>query len=222
MKTWLLRLSVLLNILVIVTAAWAWNHRSDFIRDFLEPMHARKVTLFNEYPVSAGDMVFLGDSITEGGEWSELFPNVTTKNRGIGGDITTGVLARLHQVTDGKPAAVFIKIGTNDLTHGPEERDTSYAQYREIVDRIQRESPDTKIYLQSLLPRNVEYREEVEAYNAEIQSIAEATGTTYVDLYSSFLAEDGSIRDEFSNDELHLHGAGYALWQQLINPYLEN
>jgi lysophospholipase L1-like esterase len=222
MKTWLIRLSVAFNILVIVTAAWAWANRRDFILDFLHPMHERKVTFFEAYPVQAGDVVFLGDSITDGAEWSELFPGVTTRNRGIGGDITTGVLARLHQITDGKPAAVFIKIGTNDLTHGPEDRDTSYAQYREIVDRIQRESPDTKIYLQSVLPRNVKLREEVEAYNIEIQLIAEATGSTYVDLYTSFLSEDGSIGDKFSNDELHLHGAGYVLWQQLISPYLEN
>jgi hypothetical protein len=44
----------------------------------------------------AGAVVFLGDSITEG--WRTLatdFPNLKVANRGIGGDITSGVLYRL-------------------------------------------------------------------------------------------------------------------------------
>jgi lysophospholipase L1-like esterase len=221
MKTWLLRLSVVLNLMVVVALTWAWLSRYDFIRAFIYPMHERKVSFFESYPVNTGDIVFLGDSITEGGEWAEMFPDERVKNRGIGGDITTGVLARLHQITAVQPAAIFIKIGTNDLTHGPELLSTSYSQYREIVNRIKAESPATRIYLQSLLPRDAEYKEQVEAYNSEIEVIARETGSAYIDLYSHFVDTDGSIRNTFSNDELHLHGAGYQLWQQLITPYLE-
>ena len=59
---------------------------------------------------------------------------------------------------------------------------------------------------------------EVEAYNHEIQAIATELGVTYVDLYPAFLAENGSIRDELTYDELHLTGAGYKLWQSVLQP----
>lgn len=147
-----------------------------------------------------------------------MFPDLPLVNRGIGGDTTTGVLARLDDLLQGQPAAIFIKIGTNDLTLVP-ERDLSYRQYRDIVTTIQSSSPETAIYLQSLLPRSFEYRQDVEAFNAEIRTVADELGVTYIDLYPAFLDPDGSIRDELTYDELHLSGEGYRLWQsQLATP----
>ena len=116
-----------------------------------------------------------------------------------------------------RPAAIFLKIGTNDLTLGP-ELTVSYQQYRKIVSTIQAASPTTDIYVQSVLPRAVEFRDEVEAYNREIRTIASDLGVTYIDLYPDFLAPDGSIRDELTLDETHLTGAGYRLWQSLLEP----
>ena len=156
-------------------------------------------------------------SITHGGEWSEIFPGLPVANRGIAGDTTTGVLARLESIVDARPAAIFIKIGTNDLTRGP-ERDVSYQQYRKIVTNIQKASPGTDIYVQSLLPRAVDFRDEVEAYNQEIRAISNDLGVTYIDLYPAFLDADGSLRDELTYDEIHLTGEGYQLWQSLLKP----
>lgn len=221
-KKWLIRLSVAFNLLIVIAALWAWANSATLLRGFLVKNHERRVSFFELFEVQAGDLVFLGDSITAGGEWSEIFPFLATRNRGIGGDTTTGVLKRLHQVTAGRPLAVYLEIGTNDLTHGPQDREDSYQQYREILQRIRNESPGTVVYAQSLLPRSLKYREEVEAYNREIQKLAKALGITYVDLYPHFLDRDGSIRDDLSNDELHLNGAGYKLWQAQLQPYLQN
>lgn len=220
MKTWLIRLSVTLNVLTLAAAAAVYFNGDSLLRSFLEPMYERKVSFFDSYPVTTGATVFLGDSITEGGEWQEMLPTLMVINRGIGGDTTTGVLQRLEQVSKAAPARVFLLIGTNDLTHGPDNRDTSYQQYREIVERLQRETPQTDIFLQSLLPRAVDKQEQVEAYNAVIAGIAAATGTTFVDLYPAFVDPDGSINDTYSNDELHLNGPGYKLWQARIQDYL--
>ena len=219
-KVWAIRLSLALNLLAVIAALAIWLNSSNLILEFLEKNHARKVSFFEIFPVNSSDVVFLGDSITQGGEWAELFPNLTVKNRGIGGDTTSGVLERLHQVTNGQPSALYIKIGTNDLTHGPDQRDTSYLQYKEIIARVQKESPTTRIYLQSLLPRAADYRAQIEVFNSEIESLAIEMGVTYIELYTHFLDPDGSIADELSNDELHLNGQGYLLWQSLLEPYL--
>lgn len=221
MKIWIPRLTMAFTVLVIAGALLGWLNRSYFIGKFLEGKYEQRVSLFTQFLLSAGDVVMVGDSITEGGPWSEMFPGVPIKNRGIGGDTTTGLLARLDDIVGSKPAAVFLKIGTNDLTHGPDERSASYQQYEEIVKTIRTGTPKTRLYLQSLLPREADRREDIEAFNVEIARIAQANGAQYIDLYPAFLAEDGSIEDSITGDELHLNGPGYAVWQAQLLPYLE-
>src|SRR5688500_3134149 len=90
------------------TPKWDSTHRSGNF--------ALKVDLFRSYPNSAKDIIFLGNSITAGVDWVELLGNPVVRNRGISGDITFGVLERLHEVTEGAPAKVFILIGINDIS----------------------------------------------------------------------------------------------------------
>ena len=70
---------------------------------------------FQSLPQTNGDIIFVGNSITDGGEWSELFNDLKIKNRGISGDVTAGVIHRLDEIARRKPAKVFLQIGTNDL-----------------------------------------------------------------------------------------------------------
>ena len=218
MKRALIVLSLLLNLLVIGSVVWiVWGGGlSTLARSFVNPAHARWVSQFEALPVEPGSVVFLGDSITEGGSWHELFPGVPVHNRGIGGDITTGVLARLPQVTAGRPGKVFLKIGTNDLGAGAAEAEI-VVNIGEIVDRIHAESSGTEVYVQSLLPRGTDYRERIESLNDRLRAAAPEHGASFVDLYPLFLADDGSIRDELANDELHLMGAGYEIWRDAID-----
>ena len=78
---------------------------------FIQPAHERWVSQFEELPIASGDTVFLGDSITEGGSWHELFPESSVRNRGIGGVTTSGILARIDQIRHGKPGQIFLMIG---------------------------------------------------------------------------------------------------------------
>ena len=58
----------------------------------------QRESLFEAMPTSTSDIIFLGNSITDGSEWTELFHNPRCKNRGISGDIIPGVLNRLERV----------------------------------------------------------------------------------------------------------------------------
>ncbi len=58
----------------------------------------QRVTHFNTLPQSKDDIIFLGNSITDGDEWSELFDDNHIKNRGISGNITAGVIHRLDGI----------------------------------------------------------------------------------------------------------------------------
>ena len=66
-------------------------------------------------PVKKHNIVMLGNSLTERGLWGEYFQPAYVLNRGIGGDCVSGMIARLETILSGKPKAMFIMAGTNDL-----------------------------------------------------------------------------------------------------------
>ena len=181
--------------------------------------------LFEAMPTSENDIIFLGNSITDGGEWCELFQNANCKNRGISADITQGVLNRLETITKGQPAMVFLMIGTNDMNWGF-SNDTIVMSIREIVQRIKTESPRTRIVVQSILPTNDCYGyfeghtkryADVPVINGMLNTMAEEEGVTYLDLYSRFANEEGKLNPKYSNDGLHINGDGYLLWKEAVD-----
>lgn len=180
----------------------------------------RRVSGFDTFSVRSDGVVFMGDSLTDEAQWGDIFPKIRTFNRGVGADRTEHLLARLDQVTQGKPRMIFILIGTNDLAAGIHPQ-TIIANYRQILNTIQRQSPGTSVFVQSLLPRQAEYRQRIEQINQSLMRLAQDAGYIYVDLYSAFLGADGAIRDEYSNDALHLLGPGYLKWKEIIAPYIQ-
>ena len=214
----LLIASLAVNVLVAAAAAWfgLGPGRQLLVGSFLEKHQARRVSAFEAFPLVPDDIVFLGDSITEGGPWEEVFPDLRVRNRGVSGDTSDGVLQRLDQVTRATPTKVFLMIGTNDLFAGVSE-DEIVANITAILDQLKQKTPDTEVYLESVLPRAPSYRERVEALNTRLSEVALEHGSAWVDLYSRFLdPETGGLRAELSNDELHLLGPGYQLWKEQI------
>lgn len=187
-----------------------------------------KVAQFKMFPNSKDDFVFLGNSITEGTEWNELLDMDNAVNRGISGDMTFGVLERLDEVTEGKPAKVFILIGINDLSRNIPDS-IILRNYRKIIDRIVQESPSTEIYVQTLLPVNDTFNRFVNHYdkasnilniNKVLRKIAKQKNVDLIDLYPHFLDDKGRLDVQYTNDGLHLTAQGYALWARLLRPYL--
>ena len=213
-------ISLTMTVLTVIGAAWFMTVGYLFVAQevIVKPQYARAVTQFEQLPVQPGDTVFLGDSLTDFGAWHALFPESRTENRGIAGDDTAGVLARLDDVTAGKPGQVFLMIGTNDLTYGVDEAQI-VANVEQIVATIRAESPETELFVQSLLPRAASFGERVESLNRALKS-AVADQATWIDLYDRFLDDDGSIADRFSNDELHLFGNGYLVWRDAITDHV--
>lgn len=213
-------ISLTLTALTVIGAAWFMTVGYLFMAQevIVKPQYARDVSQFEQLPVEPGDTVFLGDSLTHYGAWDVLFPGSPTKNRGIVGDDTEGVLARLDEVVAGQPGQVFLMIGTNDLTYGVDEGQI-VANVEQILARIRAESPDTDVFVQSVLPRAADFGDRVESLNQELRS-AVADHATWIDVYDLLLDGDGSIADRFSNDELHLFGSGYVVWGDAIRDYV--
>jgi len=126
---------------------------------------------------------------------------------------------RIHQITKEQPKIVFLMVGTNDLRINMAQ-ETIVSNYRRILQSIKNESPKSQIFIQSILPRQATYQNCIAIMNQELLTLAQDFGYTFIDLYSAFLDDDGTIKNEYSNDELHLLGAGYKKWKELIEPYL--
>lgn len=191
--------------------------------------YEQRATLFEELPVTSKDIIFLGNSITNGSEWAELFQNKNVKNRGISGDICMGVYDRLDPIVKGKPAKIFLLIGINNVSRGI-SADTIISEIGMIVHKIKRKSPKTKLYLQSVLPVNDCYGmfsghtsrwQVVKQINDLLKPLAEKEGATYIDLYSHFVDGDsGKMDPQYTNDGVHLLGKGYLLWRDIVKPYV--
>ena len=190
----------------------------------------QRATLFEVLPTSKSDIIFLGNSITNGGEWAELLGNQHAKNRGISGDTSQGVLDRLSTITKGKPSKIFLLIGTNDLSHG-KSMDEIAKNVEKIVERVKRESPKTKLYVQSVFPVNPKFnkflghmnrQKDIAVLNAKIKVVAARHGVTYIDVYKSLVIPSTDVMNpEYTNDGLHLLGKGYQKWVDVLKPYLK-
>jgi lysophospholipase L1-like esterase len=184
----------------------------------------QKLTMFDLMLTPKNPIIWVGDSITDMGEWSEFFPNYNTLNRGISSDITFGVLNRMYEIIRHKPKKVFIMIGINDISRNiPDE--VIVNNYRRMIDSLQQKTPLTKIYMQSVLPTNNTFtlfknhqnkNEHILFVNNELKKICREKKVTYVNLYDAFLISEGTMNPLYTNDGLHLTGEGFLKWKEVL------
>jgi lysophospholipase L1-like esterase len=185
--------------------------------------------LFDHLPDTKNEIVFLGNSITDGAEWFELLDNKRCRNRGISGDVTAGVLLRLDAVTKLKPSGIFIMIGINDLSRNVTV-DSVMVNYRLILDQIKRETPGTKVFIESLLPVNPAVgrypalqnkTELIMELNRRLRDLALEFSYTYIDLFSLMADAENQLPRKYSLDGLHLSYEGYRVWTEAIRKYVK-
>ncbi len=190
--------------------------------------YARRATLFDLLPVYSSDIIMLGNSLTDGAEWNELFDNCHVKNRGIVGDIIPGFFERLEPILKGQPRKIFIMGGVNDISHGV-SADSIVSAMTQVVTTIQARCPKTEIYVQSMLPFNNDVRlwkllkgreQVVVDGNKGLESMCQRLGVTFINFYPLFVGEDGKMKPEYTNDGLHLMGGAYLIWRDALLPYI--
>jgi len=189
--------------------------------------YKKVVKEFKESPLNYQNIVFLGNSITAGGnDWGVRlnYPNI--RNRGIGGDVTEGVLHRLNEITYYKPKAVFLLIGINDLWNvSPFEPSVDYISKNiiRITQEIQKKSPETKVYVQTILPVEKQiYRAYINEINNILKLEESSNSYTIIDLHSFFVDDKGLIIEDFFSDGIHLTEEGYNNWVKVVRPVVHS
>ena len=188
--------------------------------------YQQRMAYFEQSPTIKGAIVFLGNSITERAEWQELLADsrYPVLNRGIGGDNSFGILARIDEVLRGRPRAIFLMDGINDQFRKLPQ-DVSVNNYKRIIKRIKKISPKTLIYLQSALPINEELTKEpytkgrnvlVPILNEKLRQLAAVENIPFVDLCPLFQDNEGRLNAIYSADGVHLIPSAYIKWVQLL------
>jgi lysophospholipase L1-like esterase len=183
-------------------------------------VRASRLAKFASEPVVTGRVIFFGNSITQGGDWARLTGDSTVVNRGIGADVTFGLRTRLDDVTRRKPSKLFVLIGINDISKDIPDAVIA-AEYRMLLDSVRAQSPQTTVFVQSILPLNptvknfpqhYDKQPRVVAVNRLLQQVARETHATYIDLWPIFIDKQNHLDASLTGDGLHLNQAGYERW----------
>lgn len=208
----------------LVVAAHSLNAQETVAIDsgYLNSHYTQRLDFFRKMPNRKGEIAFVGNSITEGGKWQELIRKKNIINRGISGDVTYGILARLDEVLASKPKKIFLLSGVNDMKRGT-PNDVILANFKRMIVMAKTQSPKTKLYMQSLLPVNeamlpATYAQvknsKINDLNQKLEALCAAMGVFYINLHPAFADEKGNMKKELSLDGLHLRHASYVYWAE--------
>jgi lysophospholipase L1-like esterase len=169
--------------------------------------------------MTAETVVFLGDSITQAGDWAGWFPDFSAVNLGIGGSTSEDVLGRLGSVVALNPDEIVLLIGTNDL--GMRRNVESLVRnIQSILVELRRDLPGSRMLVQSIMPRGREFADRIREANIHLRQFSATVHAQFLDLWPAMALENGELNPEFSDDRLHLNDAGYEAWLSELRPAL--
>jgi lysophospholipase L1-like esterase len=183
------------------------------------------------------NIVFVGDSLTQGFKLKDHFPALPVLNRGISSDGTCdfpegrnvwrGVTRRMKEsIYDCNPSHLFILIGTNDIGVTNIPLDYWLGSYKYIISQTRQKFPDVKIIAVTCPPtgeayaRNKTFNPRVVQWNALIREYATKENLRLIDLYELLKDSDGMLTNELTRDGLHFNQTGYDRWAEAIRKIL--
>ncbi|GKS60304.1 hypothetical protein YTPLAS18_38310 [Nitrospira sp.] len=179
------------------------------------------------------DLLFIGDSITQGWEdtglrvWDQYYASRGAVNLGFNSDRTEHVLWRLAhgEIDDIAPRLVILLIGTNNRTARPESPTETSAGIQAIVDVLRARLPNTKILLLALFPRGASPQDSLRRHhtrvNAHLRGQADGRSIVFLDLGERFVDNQGRLRQHLMPDQVHPSEAGYRTWAEGMEPIVQ-
>lgn len=158
------------------------------------------------------DSIFAGDSIVEDIKaYSYLSEERLVYKRGVSvafpGDMADRIIAK-------KPKYLFLTFGLNDLSSEPDDPDAFAKGYSAFTDQLQTALPDTKIYVNSILPIQ-QFAIDAEPYlaaqpdfNKALQAMCETKGIHFIDNTTLIEGHD----ELYTFDGMHPEPEYYPMW----------
>jgi hypothetical protein len=163
-------------------------------------------------PEPAESIVFVGDSITAGGDWQKWFPEYRVSVEATPGDATDRLNERLPAIVELQPQ--------NDFG---QSRSVEYVvrSIEYFLAMVRQDVPGSRTLVQSILPRGREYADDIRDANRHLRQYAQNVHAQYLDLWATMATDEGELRPEFTTDRLHLTADGYEAWLSELRPALE-
>ena len=211
---------------------WPPYHQLASVKQFIFPKeealydarYLDKKSFFEIHGKDHYDLVFVGDSITQGGDWYELFPHQRVANRGIPGDTAFGIAHRIDSILSTNASKAFVMLGINDLLRSSSV-DEILDHYFEIVAALVDGGMDvfiqSTLYVRDAGGGYLALADQITTLNERLEAFSVAQeNVTYIDLNAG-LATGTRLASRFTNDGLHLNGQAYAIWREAIIPYMD-
>lgn len=217
------RLLFILLAVVFVIFGGCKNGEEEELRRLMAEYRANKISAYqieNElYADFEVDVVFLGDSLTDGYDLHTYYPQYLVLNRGIGGETTVGLEERMQvSLYDVQPKVAVMLIGANNMGE-------MFENYENLLKGMAMYAPNTKVVILSLTCMSKEWgkKNQLAAYNnVKIKKLAEAYSFAFVDLYSPLMnLQTGELYEEYTIDGGHLTPLGYEVLTREITPAIE-
>lgn len=220
------KIVVFLILVILLLSGFLAYHFVTF--DYSEPRVETKIE-----EVVPENIVFLGDSITDFYDLDKYYEGYHVVNSGINGNQTDDILGDMNRrIYQYNPSKVFILIGTNDL-----QRDKSIDEIvdniKKIVEGIEDNRPQAQIYIESIYPINntdaekIDHNmvgkrtnEDIKKINDKLESYCKEKNITYIDLYNLLVDDEENLKEEYTNEGLHISDEGYEVITEKIKEYL--
>ncbi|WP_460207804.1 GDSL-type esterase/lipase family protein [Scytonema sp. NUACC21] len=236
----ILLISLLFNLLFLLLGTLFISRRGGFLYLFkkifikdstiieYDPYYLHRKTQFEILPKSNSAIIFLGDSLTNEGEWAEILENSNINNRGISADTTDLVLKRLDAIIELHPKKIFLMIGINDLITERKSVEQTLAGHKKILSEFQKKIPATQVFIQSVLPVNNQItrywqdNQNAIELNSKLQELAKEFSYQYIDVFSYLADSENQLDANYTSDGLHLNGQGYLKWKKAVEKYVND
>lgn len=172
-------------------------------------------------------ILFVGSSTFR--KWTDVqsyFPSYPIINRGFGGSTLPDVIRYTNDIIiPYAPKQILIYCGDNDLASNDSiTADIVVQRFKTLFALIRSQLPHAQVSFVSIKPSPSRQRlaPKMEEANKKIKAfLKKQKATAFIDVYHKMLDKDGQpMKDIFLEDNLHMNAKGYAIWQQVIQPYL--
>lgn len=184
-----------------------------------------------ELPTRNPDILFAGNSLVQGWNsrgryiWDRCYEPRKAAQIGYVADKTQHLLWRIEngEIDGISPKVVILLIGTNNQRSDSPRH--IFRGIKSVINEIERRLPESQIIVMTMLPcrkKGHPFRNKIEAANTLLRRYVQRHDELLLlDLWNSYLEEDGTLNKGIGPDTIHLTKEGYLIWHEALIPLLE-
>ena len=177
-------------------------------------------------PPPQGAILFIGSSSIR--LWKTLaadFPEYQVINRGFGGSQVIDSVNYFDLIVRPyRPRQIVMYAGGNDI-NAKKTPEQVFRDFQLFADKVRTAFPKTHLTYISVAPNPARWAQidRVREANRLIREFIEAQrNMSFIDVHPHMLGQDGQPKpDIYVDDRLHMNPRGYAIWREVVGPYLK-